>query len=104
MKSPKNIYYRLQLFIVQDLQQAHYPIWLILLLKEFIKLNVIQYKHKDKKCETCGIKYKDYDYFLKYTSFKDNLIEQKCLYCNKNYQKKKKMFDENLNAFLIQIF
>ena len=31
------------------------------------------------------------DYFLEYTNFKDNLIEYKCLCCNKNYQHK---FDE----------
>ena len=31
--------------------------------------------------------------FLKYTNFKYDLIEYKCLCCNKNYQKK---FDENL--------
>ena len=40
-----------------------------------------------KKCETCGIKYKNCDSFLEYTNFKDNLIEYKCLCCNKNYQK-----------------
>ena len=37
--------------------------------------------HDDKKCETCKIKYKD------------DLIECKCLCCNKNYQQK---FDEKL--------
>ena len=34
-----------------------------------------KYKLDDKKCETCGIKYKYYDCFLEYTNFKDNLIE-----------------------------
>ena len=29
----------------------------------------------DKKCETCGIKYKSYDCFLEHTNFKDDLIE-----------------------------
>ena len=47
----------------------------------------------DKKYETFGIKYIDYNCFLEYTNFEDNLIEYKCLCCNKNYQKK---FDENL--------
>ena len=42
--------------------------------------------HDDKKCETCGINYKYCDCFLGYTNFKDNLIECKCLCCNKNYQ------------------
>ena len=45
-------------------------------------------KHNNKKCETCGIKYKNCDCFLKYTNFKDDLKEYKCLSCNKNYQKK----------------
>ena len=43
--------------------------------------------------KTCKIKYKDCDYFLEYTKFKDDLIEYKCLCCNKNYQK---TFDKNL--------
>ena len=38
----------------------------------------------EKKCETCGIKYK-------YCDFKDDLTEYKC--CNKNNQQK---FDEKL--------
>ena len=29
----------------------------------------------DKICETCGIKYKYCDSFLKYTNFKDDLIK-----------------------------
>ena len=58
-----------------------------------------KYQHDNKNCETCRIKYKDCDCFLEYSNFKDNLLEYKCLYCNKNYQK---MFDENLkNNFLI---
>ena len=43
----------------QNLWQAHYQILLIILLKEFIELNV-NTKH-DKKCETCGINYKEPD-------------------------------------------
>ena len=50
-------------------------------------------QNDDKKCETCGIKYKDCNCFLKYTNFKDNSIEYKCLCCNKNYKKK---FNEDL--------
>ena len=50
-------------------------------------------EHDNKKSEMCGIKYKDCDSFFEYTNFKDNLIEYKCLCCNKNYQKK---FGENL--------
>ena len=47
-----------------------------------------------KKSEACGIKYKYYNCFLEYTTFKDNLIEYKCLCCNENYQHK---FDVKLN-------
>ena len=47
----------------------------------------------DKKCQTCGIRYKYCNCFLEYKTLKDDLIEYKCLYCNKNYQHK---FDEKL--------
>ena len=76
------------LLIVQDLSQAHYQILLIILLKEY------KYGHQDNKCGTCRIKYKDFECCLEYTNVKDDLIEYKCLYCNKNYQKKS---DENSN-------
>ena len=52
-----------------------------------------KYGPDDKKCETCRIKYKYCDCFLEYKNFEDDLIEYKCLCCNKNYQQK---FDENL--------
>ena len=52
-----------------------------------------KYEHDDKKCKTCRIKYKDWNCVLEYKNFKDDLIEYKCLCCNKNYKKK---FDENL--------
>ena len=59
------------------------------MLKEFIELNV----NTDtmKKNKTCEIKYKNC--FLEYINYKDDLIEYKCLRCNKNYPKN---FDENL--------
>ena len=41
-----------------------------------------------KRCEDFGIKYKDCECFSEYTNFKNNLVEYKCLCCNKNYQKK----------------
>ena len=50
-----------------------------------------KYRCDDKKCEACRIKYKYCDCFLEYTNFKEDLIEYKCLCCNKNYQHK---FDE----------
>ena len=45
------------LLIVQDLRQAYYQILLIILLKEFIKLNG-KMNTIVKKCEMCGIKYR----------------------------------------------
>ena len=54
-----------------------------------------RYRHDDKKCETCGIKYKYCDCFLEYANFEGDLIEYKCLCCNKNYQRK---FDEKLKG------
>ena len=62
-------------------------------LSEGIHRTKSKYGHDDKRCETCEIKYKYCDCFLEYTNFKDELIEYKCLYCNKNYQHN---FDEKL--------
>ena len=46
-----------------------------------------------KKCEICRIKYKYCECFLEHANFKGDLIEYKCLCCNKNYlQKLKKRF------------
>ena len=49
--------------------------------------------YDNKKCETCGIKYRDCECCLKYTNVKDDLILYNCLCCSRNYQKK---FHENL--------
>ena len=49
--------------------------------------------HDNKNCEICRIKYKYCVCFLEYKNFKDDLIEYKCLSCNKSYQPK---FDEKL--------
>ena len=38
-----------------------------------------------------GIKYKYCRCFLEYAKIKDDLIENKCFCCNKNYQHKKKL-------------
>ena len=56
-----------------------------------------KFGHNFNKCETCRIKYKYCDCVVKYAKFKDDLIEYKCLYSNKNYQhnfdgKKRTMF------------
>ena len=42
------------------------------------------YEHDDKKCKTCGIKCKYCNCVLENKNFQDDLIECKCLYCNKN--------------------
>ena len=55
----------------------------------------------NKKCESCGIKYKDCECFLEYTSFKDNSIAYKCLSCNKNHQKR---FDEYLKKRFVNAY
>ena len=58
-----------------------------------------KFRHDDRKCETCGIKYKYCDCFLECINLKDDLIEYKCLCCNKNYQRE---FNEKLQErFLI---
>ena len=62
-------------------------------LVEGIHKTKYKYGQDGKQDEAFGIKYKDCDCFLGYTNFKDNLIEYKCLWCSRNYQKK---FDENL--------
>ena len=86
------------LLMAQDLWQAHYQIWLIILLKEFKKLNVNMnmiikkiMKHAEKDCECC----------LKYSNVQDDLIEYKCLCCNKNYQNK---FDLNLKKQFAKMY
>ena len=60
---------------------------LIIFLKEFVKLN-INIDTIIKKCETCVIKYKNCECCLEYTNVKDDIIEYKCLCCNKNFQKR----------------
>ena len=66
---------------------------LVINLSEGTRKTKCKYRHDDKKCETCRIKYKYCNCFLEYTNFTDDFIEYNCLYCNKNYQK---MFDQNL--------
>ena len=52
---------------------------------DFIKC---KHEHEDKKCKTCGIRYKYCDRFLEYTDFKDDLLEYKSLLYSKNCQRK----------------
>ena len=60
-----------------------------------------KYGLDDKKCETCGIEYKYCDCFLEQTNFKGDLIEYKCLCCNKSYQR---TFDEHLSERLFNTY
>ena len=81
--------------IAQDLWQAHYQMLLIILLKELIKLNL------NTNTNNCRIKYKGSGCFLEYNAFREDLIEYKCLCCNKNYQEK---FDENLKKRVFNMY
>ena len=90
----KNLFYRLQFidstrFIANSLSN------LVNILSAGI--HKIKWKYQylwlAGKCETCGIKYKYCDCFLEYANFKDDLIECKCLCCNKSYRQN---FDEKL--------
>ena len=87
------------LLIAQDLWHAHYQILPIIFRKEFIELNVnLDTMIKNMK-QVALPKY--YDCFVEYTNFKDNLIECKCLCCNRNYQNK---LDENLKKRLFNTY
>ena len=77
---------------MQVLWQAHYQHFLYNLSGRIHRIKC-KFGHDDIKCETCGTKYKYFDCILEYKKFKDDLIECKCLRCNKNYQHK---FDEKL--------
>ena len=70
-------------------------------LSEGIHKIKCKYGHDDEKCENCWIKYKYCQCFLEYICFKDNLIEWKSLFCNKNYQPKfdKKLKDQFFNTY-----
>ena len=72
-----------------------------------------KYGHDNEKCETCGIKYKACECCFECTNSKNNLIEQKCLSCNKSYkntfhEKLKKRFasryifdNQDINKFIL---
>ena len=79
----KHIFYTLQ-FIDNARFMARSLSNLVNNLSEGIHRIKCKFVHEYKKCKTCRIKYKDYDCFLEYTNFKDDLIEYKCLVCNKN--------------------
>ena len=75
-KLPKPCLTDYDLLIGQDLWQAHDEILLIILLKELGTLVKYKYGHDNKRCETCGIKYKNLEYCIEYTSVKDDLIKK----------------------------
>ena len=62
-------------------------------LSEGIHRIKCKFWHDDKKCETCRVKYKYCDFIFEYINFKDDLMEYKCLCCNRNYEH---TFDEKL--------
>ena len=71
-----NIYYILQ-FIHSAKFMASSLSSLINNISEGIHRIKCKFGHHDKKCETCGIKYKYCDCCLEYTNFKDDLLEYK---------------------------
>ena len=58
-------------------------------------------EHDNKKWEACGSKFRYCDCFLECINFKDDLIEYKCLSCNKNYRR---MFNEKLKERFFNIY
>ena len=54
-------------------------------LSEGIHRIKCKFGHDVNKCEICGPEYKYCNCFLEYTNFKDDVIEYKCLCCNKHY-------------------
>ena len=64
-------------------------------LSEGIHKVKCKHGHDDKKYETYEIKYKSSDCFLEYINFKNDLIEYKCICCNKNYQKARNYFGQD---------
>ena len=60
-------------------------------------------KKSNKKMEVCEIKYNNCECFLECINVKDDLIESKCLYCNKNCQKRMLRITKRICQY-IQIF
>ena len=70
-------------------------------LSEGIHRIKCKFGHDDKKCEACRIKYEFCSCFLEYANLKDDLVEYKCLYCNKNCQQQ---FDEKLKEWFCNTY
>ena len=86
-KFQKNISYILQFIDSVKFMVSSLPS-LVNNLSEGIHEIKCKLGHDDKKCETCGIKYKYCNRVLECTNVKDDLTEYKCLCCNKNNQRK----------------
>ena len=90
---------------MQDLWQIHHQILSIIFLKEFIELNVnMDMMTKNVRLvgsniALYGIKFKYYDCFLEYIN--GDLIEYRCLFCNKifHYKFDEKLKDRFFNAY-----
>ena len=78
----KNISYMLK-FIDSARFMASSLSNLVINLSEGIRRIKCKFGHDDKKCVTCGIKYKYCNCFLEYISFTDDLIVYKCSCCKK---------------------
>ena len=70
-------------------------------LSEGIHRIKCKFGHDYKKCETCEIKYKHCNCFLKYINFKDDLVQYKCSIYNKNCQIKlyEKLKEQVFNTY-----
>ena len=82
----KNISYHLQ-FIDSARFMASSLSNLVNNLSEELHIIKCKLENDNKKCETCGIKYKYCVCFLEYTNFKDGLTEFKYLYCKRVFSK-----------------
>ena len=70
-------------------------------LTEGIRRVKFKYGHDNKKCETCGSKYKNCECFLEYKNLRHNSVKDKCLCCNNNYRTK---FDKNLKKWFFNTY
>ena len=72
-------------------------------LAEWIYKNRCKYGQSNKKMEVCEITYSNCECFRECIKVKDDLIECKCLYCNKNCQKRMLRITKRICQY-IQIF
>ena len=82
-KITKNIFYMLQIIDCARFMAILLSIFINSLSEGNHRVKC-KYGQDDKRYETCRIKYKYCNCYLEYANFKDDLIERKCLFCNKN--------------------